>query len=187
MKNTAAVAGRDPSSRRVALQRVVADVAPVQILAKAEYANPGGSVKDRPALAMITDGERRGLLTRDKTIIDATSGNTGIAYAMLGARRGYRVKLIIPANASKERIATLKAYGAELVLSPPEESTDGQENHRGRAGSIFLSRSIQQPGQLAGALRNHRPGNLAPDRGTHHAFRRGGGHQRKFHGHLATA
>jgi len=111
----------------VALGRVIADVAPVQILAKAEYANPGGSVKDRPALGMILDGEKRGLLTRDKTIIDATSGNTGIAYAMIGARRGYRVKLVIPANASRERVATLKAYGAELVLSRPEESTDGAQ------------------------------------------------------------
>jgi cysteine synthase B len=156
MKNTAAIAGREAGSAAldgeladartgagralgsdlesligntplVALQRVVADVAPVQILAKAEYANPGGSVKDRPALAMIIDGERRGVLTRDKTIIDATSGNTGIAYAMIGARRGYRVKLVIPANASKERIATLKAYGAELVLSAADESTDGSQ------------------------------------------------------------
>jgi cysteine synthase B len=111
----------------VALERVAADVAPVQVFAKAEFANPGGSVKDRPALAMILDGEKRGLLTRDKTIIDATSGNTGIAYAMLGARRGYRVELVIPANASRERVATLRAYGAELVLSAADESTDGAQ------------------------------------------------------------
>ncbi|MCC6581502.1 MAG: cysteine synthase family protein, partial [Phycisphaeraceae bacterium] len=105
-------------------RRVAADVAPVRVLAKAEWYNPGGSVKDRAALAMILDGERRGLLTRDKIIVDATSGNTGIAYAMIAAERGYRVRLAIPANASKERKNTLLAYGAELILTDPTGSTD---------------------------------------------------------------
>jgi cysteine synthase B len=97
----------------------------VEIYAKAEWANPGGSVKDRPALRMILDGERTGVLTRDKTIIDATSGNTGIAYAMIGASRGYRVKLCLPKNASEERKRILRAYGAELVLTDALAGSDG--------------------------------------------------------------
>jgi S-sulfo-L-cysteine synthase (O-acetyl-L-serine-dependent) len=107
--------------------RIAQAVAPVEVYAKAEWYNPGGSVKDRAALSMILDGERRGLLTRDKTIIDATSGNTGIAYAMIAAERGYRVKLALPRNASIERKQSLLAYGAELILTDPTESTDGAQ------------------------------------------------------------
>src|SRR3954463_6217638 len=99
----------------LSFRRVSAHVAPVRVLAKAEWYNPGGSVKDRAALSMILDGERRGLLTRDKIILDATSGNTGIAYAMIAAERGYRVKLALPKNASIERRQSLLAYGADLV------------------------------------------------------------------------
>ncbi len=113
----------------VGFRRVTREVAPVQIFAKAEWANPGGSVKDRAALAMILDGERRGLLTRDKTIIDATSGNTGIAYAVIAAERGYKVKLALPANASVERKQTLIACGVELILTDPHEGTDGAQRY----------------------------------------------------------
>lgn len=97
----------------------------VHILAKLEGNNPGGSVKDRPALFMLTGAEESGTLTRDRTILEPTSGNTGIALAMLGAARGYRVKLVMPACVSLERRSVLEAYGAELVLSPAEEATDG--------------------------------------------------------------
>ena len=97
----------------------------VEIYGKAEWANPGGSVKDRPALNMILEGERTGALTRDKTIIDATSGNTGIAYSMIAAARGYRVKLCLPKNASEERKRILEAYGVELVLTDPLAGSDG--------------------------------------------------------------
>jgi S-sulfo-L-cysteine synthase (O-acetyl-L-serine-dependent) len=97
----------------------------VEIYGKAEWANPGGSVKDRPALRMIREGERTGALTRDKTIIDSTSGNTGIAYAMIAAALGYRVKLCLPKNASEERKRILQAYGAELVLTDPLAGSDG--------------------------------------------------------------
>src|SRR5262245_4204905 len=97
----------------------------VQVYAKAEWCNPGGSVKDRAALSMIEDGERRGSLTKDKTIIDSTSGNTGIAYALMGAAKGYRVKLVMPANVSAERKALVKAYGAEIVYSDAGEGSDG--------------------------------------------------------------
>jgi cysteine synthase B len=97
----------------------------IEIYAKAEWYNPAGSIKDRPALNMILDGEQTGRLTPGKTILDATSGNTGIAYAMLGAARGYPVKLCLPKNASPERKRILKAYGAELVLTSPLEGSDG--------------------------------------------------------------
>jgi S-sulfo-L-cysteine synthase (O-acetyl-L-serine-dependent) len=97
----------------------------VEVHAKAEWFNPGGSVKDRAALSMIEDGERRGALTRDRTIIDSTSGNTGIAYALIGAAKGYRVKLVMPGNVSAERKALVTAYGAEIVYSDAGEGSDG--------------------------------------------------------------
>src|SRR4026208_15073 len=87
----------------IRLSRIERDTPGVEIYAKAEYFNPGGSVKDRPALNMILDGERSGKLSPDKIILDSTSGNTGIAYAMIGAARAYKVKLCLPANASPER------------------------------------------------------------------------------------
>jgi cysteine synthase B len=107
--------------------RVTRDVAPVEVYAKAEWYNPGGSVKDRAALAMVLDGERRGLMNKDKILIDATSGNTGIAYAMICAERGYRCKLALPKNASPERKQCLIAYGAQLVFTDPAEGTDGAQ------------------------------------------------------------
>jgi cysteine synthase B len=97
----------------------------VDLFAKAEWFNPGGSVKDRAALSMIEDGERTGALTYDKAIIDSTSGNTGIAYAMVAAAKGYRVKLVMPANVSAERKALISAYGAEAVFSDAGEGSDG--------------------------------------------------------------
>lgn len=97
----------------------------VEILGKAEFLNPGGSVKDRPGLNMILDGERTGRLTKSRIILDATSGNTGIAYAMIGAALGYKVRLCLPQNASPERKAILKAYGADLILTDPGAGSDG--------------------------------------------------------------
>jgi S-sulfo-L-cysteine synthase (O-acetyl-L-serine-dependent) len=107
------------------LDKIAREFPGVQIYAKAEYFNPGGSVKDRAGLNMILDGEQSGRLYPDRIILDATSGNTGIAYAMIGAARGYRVKLCLPLNASIERKRILKAYGAEMVFSDPAESSDG--------------------------------------------------------------
>jgi cysteine synthase B len=107
------------------LERSGRDFPHVEFYAKAEWFNPGGSVKDRPALNIILEGERSGRLTPGKIILDATSGNTGIAYAMIGAARGYRVRLCLPANASMERKRTLRAYGAELLLTDPTEGSDG--------------------------------------------------------------
>src|SRR5215831_3815248 len=117
-----ATVGNTPLIR---LDKVSADYAGIEILGKAEFCNPGGSVKDRPALNMILDGERSGRLNHSRTILDATSGNTGIAYAMIGAVRGYKVKLVLPANASMERKRILKAYGAEMVFSDAAEGSDG--------------------------------------------------------------
>jgi len=97
----------------------------VEVYAKCEWTNPGGSVKDRPALFIIREAELSGALTPDKILLDATSGNMGIAYATYGAARGYRVKLVVPANASPERIGILRTLGAEIVLSDPTEGSDG--------------------------------------------------------------
>ncbi len=97
----------------------------LEVYAKAEWFNPGGSVKDRAALAMVEDGERTGALTPDKVIIDSTSGNTGIAYAMVGAAKGYHVQLVMPENVSGERKSLVEAYGAEITLRDAMEGPDG--------------------------------------------------------------
>jgi S-sulfo-L-cysteine synthase (O-acetyl-L-serine-dependent) len=99
----------------------------VPVFAKAEHLNPGGSVKDRAALSMILEGERSGKLKPGMTILDATSGNTGIAYAMIGASRGYPVKVCLPKNASKQRKQILRHYGVEIVETDPMLLTDGAQ------------------------------------------------------------
>ena len=110
----------------VRLRRLERDVPPgIELYAKAEWKNPGGSVKDRAALRMVLEGERAGLLQPGRTILDATSGNTGIAYAMIGAARGYGVRLCIPENVTPERKRILRAYGAEIVFTNPLEGSDG--------------------------------------------------------------
>ena len=109
----------------IRLAKLDADLPGVELYAKAEFFNPGGSVKDRAGLNMILDGERTGRLTREKTLLDATSGNTGIAYAMICAIKGYKVKLCLPANASHERKQILTGYGAEMLFSDPGEGSDG--------------------------------------------------------------
>ena len=99
----------------------------IEVYAKAEFMNPGGSVKDRAALAMILAGEKSGKLTKDKIILDATSGNTGIAYAMIGAARGYKVALTLPKNAGAERKRILRIYGAEIIETDQMQGTDGAQ------------------------------------------------------------
>ena len=130
--------------------RIGAQFPNVEIYAKAEWFNPGGSVKDRPALAMIRDGERTGSLRPGKIILDATSGNTGIAYAMIGAALGYRVKLCLPASASPERKHILKAYGVELVITPGDEGSDGairrvREIHAAQPDKYFYPDQYSNP------------------------------------------
>lgn len=114
--------GRTPLIRLSQFER---ETPGVELYAKAEWHNPGGSVKDRAAARMILEGEKSGRLRPGLTIVDATSGNTGIAYSMIGAAKGYKVKLFLPENASPERKLILKAFGAELVLTSPLEGTDG--------------------------------------------------------------
>jgi cysteine synthase B len=112
----------------IRLRRVTAQLPfGVSVLAKAEHLNPGGSVKDRPALNMIRQGEREGRLLPGMTILDATSGNTGIAYAMIGAARGYQVTLCLPRNASAQRKQILRYYGVEIIETDPLAATDGSQ------------------------------------------------------------
>jgi cysteine synthase B len=114
--------GKTPLLR---LRRFGRDNPNVELYAKAEFQNPGGSVKDRAAAAIIASAERSGRLRPDTILLDATSGNTGIAYAMIAAVYGYQLKLCVPDNVTAERKRTLRAYGAELVLTSPMEGTDG--------------------------------------------------------------
>jgi cysteine synthase B len=109
----------------VRLRKVAADVPDVEVWLKLEYANPGGSVKDRPALRMIQDAMADGRLTRQKTLIDATSGNTGVAYSLFGAALGIKVRLVMPSNVSKARKDVTRSFGTEIVYSDPMEGTDG--------------------------------------------------------------
>jgi cysteine synthase B len=118
------------------LERVGKEFPNAGFYAKAEWFNPGGSVKDRPALSMIREGERSGALRPGKVILDATSGNTGIAYAMIGAALGYPVTLCLPSNASAERKRILSAYGAQVVLTPADDGSDGAIR---RAREIYAS------------------------------------------------
>ena len=109
----------------VELHEMTKHLKKVRIFAKAEWLNPGGSVKDRAGLKIIEEGERSGQLTHEKIILDSTSGNTGIAYAMIGAVKGYRVELVVPANISEERKKTLLAYGTNLTYTDPLLGSDG--------------------------------------------------------------
>lgn len=121
-KDVLALIGNTPLLR---LRKVGRDFPQVEFYAKAEWENPGGSVKDRPAMNIILEAERAGLMSKEKELIDSTSGNTGIAYAMICAARGYRCKLCMPGNASVERKRILSAYGAEILLTDPMEGSDG--------------------------------------------------------------
>lgn len=107
------------------LRKIGAEFPAVEFYAKAEWANPGGSVKDRPALNIIREAEQAGLMSKNKILVDSTSGNTGIAYAMICAAKGYRLKLCMPSNVSMERKRILNAYGAEIVYTDPMEGSDG--------------------------------------------------------------
>jgi cysteine synthase B len=123
----------------------------VELYAKAEWRNPGGSVKDRPAARMIADGEHSGALTHDKMILDATSGNTGIAYAMIGAARGYRVRLCVPDNVTPERKRILRAFGAEIIFTDPMQGSDGaiiraKELYAADPGRYFYADQYNNPG-----------------------------------------
>ena len=134
----------------VRLRKIERDLPGVELYAKAEWKNPGGSVKDRPALRMIQEGIASGQLTPDKPILDATSGNTGIAYAMMGAAMGYTVTLCVPENVTPERKRILRAYGAELVFTDPLEGSDGairtaQKMNDAEPGKYFYADQYNNP------------------------------------------
>jgi cysteine synthase B len=134
----------------VRLSRMDADFPGVEIWVKLEMNNPGGSVKDRPALRIIETAERDGRLTPQRTILDSTSGNTGIAYAWIGAAKGYRVRLCLPANASPERKRILRALGVDLVLTDPAEGSDGaarrvQEIYEADPDAYFFADQYNNP------------------------------------------
>lgn len=146
-KDVLSLIGNTPLLR---LPKVGAAHRAVEIYAKAEWANPGGSVKDRPAMNIILEAERAGLMSKDKILIDSTSGNTGIAYAMICAARGYRVRLYMPSNVSVERKRILKAYGAEIVYTDPMEGSDGairrvREMAAENSGLYFYANQYDNP------------------------------------------
>ena len=134
----------------IRLRKIERDLPGVELYAKAEWKNPGGSVKDRPALRMIQEGIASGQLTPGKIILDATSGNTGIAYAMMGAAMGYTVTLCVPENVTPERKRILRAYGAELVFTNPLEGSDGairtaQQLNDAEPGKYFYADQYNNP------------------------------------------
>jgi cysteine synthase B len=135
----------------IRLRNVTRDLpAGVEVLAKGEHLNPGGSVKDRPALWMVLEGERSGRLRRGMAILDATSGNTGIAYGMIGAARGYPVTICLPKNASPQRKRILRSFGVKLIETDPLLSTDGaqivaRELFRDEPGKYFYSDQYNNP------------------------------------------
>jgi cysteine synthase B len=122
------------------LRKFEAGLNGVELYGKAEWFNPGGSVKDRPAASMVKEGQRTGALRPGKTLLDATSGNTGIAYAMIGASEGFPVKLCVPSNVTIERKRLLDAYGAELIFTDPMDGSDGaiREARRQVAANVDL-------------------------------------------------
>ena len=171
----------------VFLEKISATVPGVEIYVKDESRNPGGSVKDRPALNMVLDGERRGLLTPDKIILDATSGNTGIAYAMIGAARGYKVKLCLPANASLERKRILKATAPRSCSRTRERARTARFGSAARftmrtRDTYFYPDQYNNPANWQAHFNTTGVGDPGPDRGPHYAFRRVARHERNVHG-----
>ena len=173
------------------LDALTADLPGVALLGKAEWYNPGGSVKDRAAANIVAEARRRGQLGPGKILLDATSGNTGIAYAMLGAAEGFPVTLCMPENVSRERKQILQGYGANILYTDPGDGSDGairmaRELCGQASRSVFLCRPVFERSQLEGSLSRHSQRNLAADPGTHHAFRFNARYERNFCRHNAS-
>ena len=168
----------------VRLQRLPGPTSNV-LLAKLEGNNPAGSVKDRPALSMVVEAEKRGTIKPGDTLIEATSGNTGIALAMAAAMRGYKMVLVMPEHLSLERRQTMRAFGAEIVLTSKaggmESARDVAEKMRAEGKGIILDQFANPDNPLA-HYKRHGPGDLARHRRPHHAFRVQHGHHRHDHG-----
>src|SRR6516225_6503433 len=147
--NALEVVGSTPLVR---LHRVM-DNAACTVLAKIEFVNPGGSVKDRPALAMVLDAEKRALLRAGGTIVEATSGNTGVGLAMVAAIKGYRCILVMPEKVSEEKVRLLRAYGAEVVITPTKAPASSPESYYGVAARLASEiPGAFQPNQFANLL-----------------------------------
>ena len=175
----------------IRLARVGAGVR-TPIYGKAEYVNPGGSVKDRIGLAIIEDAERRGELKPGGTIVEGTSGNTGVGLAIAAALKGYRCVFTMPDKMSQEKVRLLKAYGAEVVITPTAVPPDHPDNYVMKAKQIVKEtpgrdpgQSVLQPDQPRGPLRHHRPGDLGADRGQ--GDPPGGGSRHRRHGERRRA
>ena len=176
----------------IRLERIGTEFPNVEICAKAEWFNPGGSVKDRAAYSMIREGERAGELRPGKVILDATSGNTGIAYAMIGAALGYRVKLCLPSSASPERKQILQAYGVEIVSTPGDEGTDGairrvREIYEADPEKYFYPDQYGNPANPAAHYSTTAPEIWEQTHGQITHFVAGLGNQRNFRRHHAAA
>ncbi len=174
------------------MERVGREYPRAEFYAKAEWFNPGGSVKDRAALSMIREGERTGALRPGKTILDATSGNTGIAYAMIGAALGYPVMLCLPSNASAERKRILSAYGADIILTAADEGSDGAIRRARRIYAsapqkYFYPDQYSNPANWQAHYHTTALGDLGADRTQRHPFRGRPRYERHLCGHRAAA
>jgi S-sulfo-L-cysteine synthase (O-acetyl-L-serine-dependent) len=146
----------------IRLGRIRPNSPDVEVYAKAEWENSGGSVKDRPALNIVREAEAAGLMTPEKILVDSTSGNTGIAYAMIGAARNFRVRLWMPSNVSEERKRILKAYGAEIVYTDPMEGSDGaivrvREAVKENPGPYYYANQYENPANWGAHFRTTAP------------------------------
>ncbi len=159
------------------------------VLAKLEGGNPAGSVKDRPAFAMIADAERAGVLRPGIALVEATSGNTGIALAAAAAVKGYAITLVLPEGSSRERTLSMRAYGATVIETDRERGMERARRRRGdrRIDGRGATRSVRQPGQPCCARRIHRPRDLGADRRNRHPRGERDGHHGNHHGRVALA
>jgi hypothetical protein len=171
----------------VRLGRISAGL-PTPVVAKLETTNPGGSVKDRPAIAMIDAAERDGLLRPGGTIVEPTSGNTGVGLAIVAAQRGYRCVFVMTDKVATEKVPLLEAYGAEVVVCPVAVAPEDPRSYYSTAERLVSEiarrvppRPVLQPGEPLGARARHRPRAVGADRGSHHALRGRRGHRRHHH------
>ena len=181
--------GNTPLIRLSAFETGLNDV---ELYGKAEWFNPGGSVKDRPAANMVKEGLRSGALRPGKMLLDATSGNTGIAYAMIGASMGFPVKLCVPSNVTVERKRLLHAYGAELIFTDPMDGSDGaireaRKQVAADPGAYFYPDQYNNDANWGAHYDTTGPEILAQTDGRITHFVAGLGHQRHVHGHRPPA
>lgn len=189
MESIIEAVGQTPMVRLHAIER---DVPGVELYLKLEYMNPGGSVKDRPARQMLLDAIESGRFTKDKTLIDATSGNTGVAYSLFGAALGYKIALVMPANVSKPRKDITQAFGTTLIHSDPMEGSDGairlvRKLVAENPDKYFYSDQYSNPSNPGAHYLGTGVEILEAGGRPHHALRGRARHQRHGHGHHTPA